>query len=65
MLQGRINPRNVIVNKKGFIRRVFYLDVIRKGVLICVLLDCSVPMILRRVEDHYILIGNAYVEGIM
>jgi hypothetical protein len=65
MLQGRINPRTVIVNEKGFIGHAFYLDVIRKRDLICVLLGCSVPMILRRVEDHYILIGDGYVEGIM
>jgi hypothetical protein len=32
---------------------------------ICVILGCDVPLVLRPVEDHYELIGDCYVDGIM
>ncbi len=35
------------------------------GNLVCVLFGCSVPVILRRVDDHYIFIGECYVHEIM
>ncbi|KAK0119427.1 hypothetical protein ONS95_010879 [Cadophora gregata] len=35
------------------------------GDLVCVLLGCDVPMILRQEGDHFILIGECYVEGMM
>jgi len=31
----------------------------------CVIVGCDVPLVLRRVEEHYDLIGDCYVEGIM
>jgi hypothetical protein len=33
----------------------------RKGDLICVLFGCDVPVIIRKVEEHYIFIGESYV----
>lgn len=33
--------------------------------IICVLLGCSVPVVLRRVQDHYVFIGECFVAGIM
>jgi hypothetical protein len=32
---------------------------------ICLILGCDVPLVLRPVEDHYELIGDCYVDGIM
>ncbi|KAF9699596.1 hypothetical protein EKO04_002513 [Ascochyta lentis] len=32
---------------------------------ICVILGANVPFILREVEDHFVLISDAYVEGLM
>jgi hypothetical protein len=32
---------------------------------ICVLLGATVPLILRHQENHYVLIGEAYVHGFM
>jgi hypothetical protein len=36
-----------------------------RGDKVCVLQGCSVPVILRPVDDHHILIGEAKVPGIM
>lgn len=35
------------------------------GDVICLLFGCSFPVILRRKLDHYVLIGEVYVDGIM
>jgi hypothetical protein len=35
------------------------------GDLICILLGCKYPVILRRINNHYVLIGEVYVDGIM
>jgi hypothetical protein len=32
---------------------------------VCVLLRCSVPVVLRREMDHYIFVGECYMHGIM
>jgi len=37
----------------------------RKGDLVCVLLGCNVPLIIRREEDHYLVIGGSYIYGMM
>jgi hypothetical protein len=38
---------------------------VTKGDLICIPLGCCHPVILRKVEDHYINLGEAYVDGYM
>ena len=40
-------------------------DTVKQGDKICILLGCSLPVILRPVDDHYIFIGSAYVDGYM
>jgi hypothetical protein len=37
----------------------------REGDLICILLGVRVPLILRKQDDHYVIIGDCYVDGIM
>ncbi|KAH9213923.1 heterokaryon incompatibility protein-domain-containing protein [Leptodontidium sp. 2 PMI_412] len=38
---------------------------VKEGDLVYILLGCPHPMIFRKVEDHYIVIGEAYVDGYM
>jgi hypothetical protein len=37
----------------------------RKGDLVCVLLGCEIPLIIRRDGDHYLVIGESYIYGMM
>ena len=37
----------------------------REGDTVCVLLGCMFPVILRKVEERYVLIGEAYIYGFM
>ena len=36
-----------------------------KGDKVCLLLGCDFPVLLRWVDDHYILLGEAYLDGYM
>ena len=36
-----------------------------QGDFLCVLLGCNLPVVLRRQDEHYVLIGEAYVPGYM
>jgi hypothetical protein len=35
------------------------------GDLVCVLFGCSTPVLLRRVQEHYMFLGEAYLHGVM
>lgn len=37
----------------------------KDGDIISILVGCALPMILRKVEDHYIVIGESYIHGFM
>ena len=38
---------------------------IQKDDVVCVLLGCNMPLIIRKMADHYLLVGNAYIYGLM
>jgi hypothetical protein len=38
---------------------------LEKGDIVVVLFGCSVPVLLRKVEDRYALVGECYVQGLM
>lgn len=37
----------------------------RTGDMICILFGCSVPVLIRNVEDHHMFIGDCYIHGLM
>ena len=37
----------------------------KKGDILCVLPGCNVPLLLRRIDNHYVLVGYGYVLGLM
>ena len=37
----------------------------REGDLLCVISGVKVPLVLRKIDNHYIIIGDCYVDGIM
>jgi hypothetical protein len=55
--------RAVVVTKKGYIGQG--TNRCKVGDLVCVLLGCNLPVILRPVEDHYEFMGEAYLHDIM
>jgi len=38
---------------------------IEKGDVVVVLVGCRVPVLQRKVEDHYVHIGECFVQGLM
>jgi hypothetical protein len=36
-----------------------------EGDLICVVLGCEVPLLLRKNGDHYLLVGECFVWGLV
>jgi Heterokaryon incompatibility protein (HET) len=37
----------------------------KDGDIICILVGCALPLVLRRIDDHFIVIGESYVHGFM
>ena len=60
---------NILYNRMCFIseRKILGLgpQQLQKGDLICVLLGCSCPVILRAKDQHYFILGPAYFDGYM
>jgi hypothetical protein len=53
----------VILTRDGYIGRSKRL--VKGGDIVCVLLGCAVPMVLRPIDGHSELVAEAYVPGIM
>lgn len=59
-----VRTRRLMVTLKGFIGLV-PIDA-RQGDVVCLLLGCNVPIVLRAVEkQHYKVVGSCYLHGIM
>ena len=62
-IENNTMHRHLLISKKGYLG----LGPIptQKDDMICVLFGCSVPVLIRKVEDHHVLVGECYVHGIM
>jgi hypothetical protein len=58
-----INRRRLFISQTGVVGLSPWNAAV--GDVICVLLGCRFPVILRPVEGKYILVGEAYVDGFM
>ena len=58
-----MNRRRLVISENGYVGLGMWN--VEVGDLICILLGCNFPVILRRIENHYVLIGEAYIDGIM
>jgi hypothetical protein len=58
-----MNRRRFFLSEAGFIGAAPWNA--KEGDVICVLLGCSSPVILRREDGHYVLIGEVYIDDFM
>jgi hypothetical protein len=54
-----------VFTDRGYIGKWCHRAEIRNEDLVCILLGCPTPVVLRSVEEHYEYVGDIYVEGIM
>jgi hypothetical protein len=57
--------RTMVITECGYIGQAPSPKLVNEEDLVCVLLGCPVPIVLRAVEDHYELVGDIYLDGIM
>ncbi len=64
MQRDRVNVRRrLVTTKKGYVGMA--LEAVEPGDVICVLLGCTVPMVLRPAGDKYQVVGECYLHGLM
>lgn len=57
--------KTIAATERGYIGQTLYTNKAKEGDIVCVLVGCSVPMLLRPVKDHHELVGEVYLDGIM
>jgi hypothetical protein len=63
VITTNIFKRNLFITSKDGLG--IAQDSVLEGDLICILFGCSIPVILREIDGHYILISEACVSGYM
>ncbi|KAE8443174.1 hypothetical protein EG329_002272 [Mollisiaceae sp. DMI_Dod_QoI] len=58
-----MNRRRLFLSKEGLVGLAPWDAV--EGDVVCVLLGCRFPVVLRPVDGHYVLVGETYVDGFM
>jgi hypothetical protein len=58
-----VKIRSFVITKRGYVGTGPHR--IESGDLVCVLLGCPVPLIIRKQESNFIVVGEAYVYGMM
>jgi hypothetical protein len=64
-LENGMNNRLIAITQGGYF--VALPEMAQRGDLVCVLFGCSVPVVLRRLDEHnsYTFIGECYLHGFM
>lgn len=57
------HERQIIITGKGYVGLA--PPAAQPGDFLCILLGVRIPIVMRKVEDHNVLIGEAYVDGVM
>jgi hypothetical protein len=57
------HERQMFISKQGYVGLA--PSAAQLGNLLCIFIRVRVPIVLRKVEDHYVLIGESYVDGVM
>jgi len=64
MQRDRINlGRRLVTTKRGYVGMA--LETTQKGDVIGVHLGCTMPVVLRPVGDHFRVVGECYIHGLM
>lgn len=58
-----MNKRRLVISETGLVGLGMWNAEV--GDLICVLLGCKFPVLLRKIGDQYVLVGEVYIDGIM
>jgi hypothetical protein len=64
MMATCLRKRRVCKSKTRFLPGLVP-DTAQNGDIIGILVGCALPLVLRRVEDHFVVIGESYVHGFM
>ena len=62
-MEQSVSNRRLMISSKGYIGLAPHES--QHDDIICILFGCSVPIVLRKVDEHYVYIGECYVHGIM
>ncbi|KAH7397731.1 heterokaryon incompatibility protein-domain-containing protein [Cadophora sp. MPI-SDFR-AT-0126] len=55
----------IILTEEGHVGKTSYIQKLKSGDLVCVMLGSDVPMALRQVDNHYEYVADIYLDGIM
>jgi Heterokaryon incompatibility protein (HET) len=70
MYAGFVERRSLTMHSRSFfISRIGYMGigpiVAEEGDMICILPGCNVPLLIRKEDDYYVLVGECFVWGLM
>jgi hypothetical protein len=67
--QCGVNIGRAVSSRRFFISEVGYMGLgplaLQQGDMVCVLLGCNVPLLIRKEEDYHLLVGECFVWGLM
>jgi hypothetical protein len=70
MYAGFVERRSLTMRSRSFfISRTGYMGIgplaVKEGDMICILLGCNIPLLIRKEDDYHVLVGECFVWGLM